>query len=137
MIPAGVISYSASAGSPYGPELIGNTDFATDTWWSKGSDWTISGGTANSSGVSGADLNSPLAYLTSGTTYKVEFDITASNGVGGMNVRIGSGYAPRYAATAVGHYSFEGTEAGYAKFYITSIIGWVGKIDNVSVKEVL
>ena len=41
-----------------GAELVTNGDFATDTDWSKGTGWTISGGTANCDGsqTSGTQL---------------------------------------------------------------------------------
>ena len=34
-------------------KLVTNGDFATDTDWTKGTGWTISGGTANCDGTNG------------------------------------------------------------------------------------
>ena len=56
LAPSGVSNGTVFTQKPvpiYGPELVTNGDFATDSDWSKGTGWTISGGTASFNG--GAD----------------------------------------------------------------------------------
>ena len=99
-----------------GDEQIVNGDFATDSDWTKGSGWSISGGKATKSG-------SDLAYLTQsslssvvGKTYKVKASIT---NVTTGNVRIdnftsGTAFTSdtevniTYKATSVGAFRFLG-----------------------------
>ena len=116
-----------------GDELVTNGDFDSDSDWTKGSGWTISGGKASKSG-------SDLAYLTQsslnsvvGKTYKVRASIT---NVTTGNIRIdnftsGTTYSGNVEISVV----FTATTAGPFRF-----LGWNGfngSIDNVSVKEVL
>ena len=64
-----------SKGLAQGPELITNGDFATDSGWSKGTGWTISGGQAV-----GASANSNLAQsisVSNGSLYKAKFTISS------------------------------------------------------------
>lgn len=118
------------------PELITNGTFDTDTDWTKGTGWTISGGKANNSGSTGA-LQS-LAYVgaIAGEEYIVSLTITSytsgtlrfSNGTG-----ITAGSNPDY--TAPGTYSINVTPSidGFIEIY--SVL-FNGSIDNVSVQRV-
>ena len=73
--------------SQIGPELVTNGDFATDSNWTKGTGWTISGGLLNASSVSSNCFQSSSFIL--GKTYKVTYSI--SNYVSGLfRVTIGS-----------------------------------------------
>jgi len=67
--------------SELGSELVTNGDFATDTAWTKDSDWTISGGKANYSTSSTAALIQNI-ILGSGVTYEVRFNVSESSGNG-------------------------------------------------------
>jgi len=96
-------------------ELIINGDFATDSDWSKGAGWTISGGKANCNGT-----NSPLdqSSISSSKTYKVNF---SSNEI--------------LSITSDGEYEAYGT-ADSSLFRLRSQGGFIGSVDNVSVVEV-
>jgi len=59
----------------YGSEEITNGDFATDSNWSKGAGWTISGGTANSSGVGGTLQQTSVLVI--GKSYKITCEANA------------------------------------------------------------
>ena len=41
----------------YGPDVVTNGDFASDSGWAKGTGWTISGGVATHSGGTDGNLN--------------------------------------------------------------------------------
>ena len=60
-----------------GSEEVTNGSFATDTDWTKGTGWTISGGIASFSGSAIAQLSQSLTGITDGDTYEITF--TASN----------------------------------------------------------
>ena len=64
-----------------GTEIIINGDFDNDSDWTKGTGWTISGGTANSVASGGSSYLSQNSILNSGNTYKITF--TISNYVSG------------------------------------------------------
>ena len=56
--------------------LVTNGTFDVDSYWTKGTGWTISGGAASFSNASGAEMYQTLA-LTAGT-YSVSVDVTGS-----------------------------------------------------------
>ena len=121
--------------SQEGSELITNGDFATDTNWSKSSNWTISGGAANSNGSNGAIYQN--IGLVSGKTYKVNVEVSLTSG--SLYVREGNNGSVAETITQSGSYEIyliSGTatsQVGYIQFYS---ISFNGSIDNVSVKEV-
>ena len=76
----------------YGPELVTNGDFATDSDWDKGNGTTISGGKANLDGSLSGSFQDPLrqfSVLTVGKKYKITF--TISDYVSGAVVVFGDG----------------------------------------------
>ena len=116
--------------SELGSELVTNGDFDTDSNWSKGAGWTISGGKANSDGTSG-NL-SQTSVVTVNKFFKIT--ITVSNYVSGT-VEVSAGAAPRNQMTANGTYTFYQKATPNTSFYIISQ-SFVGSVDNVSVKQV-
>jgi len=72
-----------------GPELVTNGTFDTDTDWTKGTGWTISGGQA--SHVAGsATLLYQTTSLTLGKVYKASCDVVSiSGGTGALQFRVG------------------------------------------------
>ena len=119
-----------------GSELVTNGDFATDSDWTLGTGWTISGGAANQDGSNGILRQSNVAPLN--TKFKVTFDLTNYNGNGGLTIKL----APtQYDVTLNGNGTYniftDGTNTLNDSLQIISSNGFVGSIDNVSVKEVL
>lgn len=115
-------------------EMISNGDFATDTVWSKGTGWTISGGKATKA-VSGNG-----SYLVQGASvtdriYRVTFTVSdySAGTCGGIAGTTSN------APTQV---SANGTYTHYVRATNTGGVGvwgsasFVGSIDNVSVVEV-
>ena len=76
----GAISTNKNVITPSsGSELVTNGGFDTDTTWTKGDGWTISGGTANASTTGNSNI-SQGAVLTVGNWYQATLNITSLSG---------------------------------------------------------
>ena len=126
--------------STQGSEEITNGSFATDSDWTKGTGWTISGGKAvSNSSVGYQSLSQSNAISNSnGKTFKCNFTISGySSGLVALYI---SGFINNsYFIGANGDYEIyimvsQGT-SGNVEF-LTNSSGFVGSIDNVSIKEV-
>lgn len=115
----------------YGPDLVINGDFATDSNWTvaAGSGWTISNGKASNDGSSGNLQQSSI--LDVGKVYLIT--ITVSDYVSG-NVQVSAGAGPRGSVTANGTYTFIQTAQNNSSFYLVSS-AFVGSVESVSVQE--
>ena len=121
-----------SVGVPAITWPIANTDFSTDTFWTKEGGWSISGGTANFSGVSPSNI-----YQTVGVAgLTVEITYTISNYVSGVfRSRAGSSFGT--ARTANGTYTDTITAPATGIIGVEAASGsvsTVGSIDNISVR---
>ena len=125
----GLVNYAEVVGG----EEVTNGDFATDSDWVKATGWTISGGLANANTTAYRTLAQNIPIIL-GKKYKVVYDVVSfTSGSVSMTIGADSGIL----RNAVGTYS-EIIE--YNNFYSSSGIrsgasGFVGSIDNVSVKE--
>jgi hypothetical protein len=118
----------------YGSELVTNGDFATDSDWTKGTGWSISGGVAVHTGATAGYLTQ--ANVTeAGKLYQVTLDITA----------LASGKSVQIWDTSGGNIllTFDGTGSVSGNFVAKSTTLHIREsasaectIDNVSVKEV-
>lgn len=126
---------SASPGS----ELVVNGGFSADTNWTKGTGWTISGGTANHLSNGTGTLQPAVSLApTVGATYQVSFTITSITtptiGIrftfGGVSINgFGEGFKE------VGTYTFNIKASSNANLVFTPLgTGARFSIDNVSVK---
>ena len=114
----------------YGSEEIVNGDFATDSDWTVGSTWSISGGSAN---CDGGTSNLDQASIVTNTKYKVT--ITVSNiTTGTLAVRLGGSNVDVLSLTKNGTYTGYGLSNGDV-FRLRSQSGFDGSVDNVSVVE--
>ena len=122
--------YSIKPAYALGSELIINGNFATDSNWIKGTGWTISGGEANCNSGSSTELYQSLAV--SGKTYKITFTITSYTS-GQIAARAGgiTGVVRTSIGTFTDTITANGTQLG-----VFNSGGFVGSIDNVSVKEI-
>lgn len=125
-----------------GPELITNGAFDSDTYWTKGTGWTISGGRASRDSQASATELKTGAILTEGSTYKLTFTLVA---ISGASLSVQSG-GP--GATQVGYPST--STPGVYSLYVTAktlstvnairfiaVSDCVVSIDNVSLREVI
>ena len=118
-----------------GAEKVVNGDFATDTDWTKGTGWTISGGIATLDGtqVGGSTLSSTNMSVTVGKTYKVTVNVSATSSgfrlydtLGVVSYGLVLGENVHYRTVASSTYTI----------LPLGLAGATGSIDNVSVKEV-
>jgi len=113
-------------------ELVTNGTFDTDTDWTKGGSWEISGGSANKPSTGTAFIYQENA-LTAGQTYVLTFDLTITSGIG-VDVR------PSYnSGTGAIRVTTAGTNtitfvSGDGSVALASVGDFTGSIDNVSVK---
>ena len=134
---AGTINQGWFIAQGSGADLVTNGEFATDTGWTKGVGWTISGGTAVATAVVNNQLTQNIGAVA-GKTYTITFTLDAGwSGVlfcaiGGISSPIST-----TRANAAGTYSFHciagSSTPGILYFYPNSAC--TGTIDNVSVRE--
>ena len=124
-----------SKGLAQGPEQVTNGDFATDSGWSKGPGWTISGGKATQSGGTG-DLSQTITTVA-GRSYLLSSEIT--DYVSGQLDVEAFPLTNRLWKDAAGYYSV----IFVADSSSTTILAnprnsapFIGSIDNVSVTEI-
>jgi len=149
-----MITFSRASGGygftkvSYGPELVTNGTFDTDSDWVKGTGWSISGGVAISNNASGfSDIDQSIA-VTANKIYRLEFSVTSYTS-GALKPYLGNNgnaLADSYAgnltilktADSVGDFYaffvFDASQAAQILFRANN--GFVGSIDNISVKEV-
>ena len=116
-----------------GAELVVNGDFATDTDWTKGTGWTISGGTANCDGSQSGNTDLTQSIATSiGKQYKITY--TVSNySAGSIKIRLNSG---NVSLSKSSNGTFAEVLSGQGGgFSLRADLDFIGSIDNVSVKE--
>lgn len=97
----------ASIGLTYGPELLANGNFATDTVWVKGASWVIAGNAATVTTPAAASLLSQALALTVGNLYRVQYTVTAYTS-GALFVRFtnaGATVTTISSSSAVGTYT--------------------------------
>ena len=118
-------------------EEITNGSFATDTDWTKGTGWTISGGKATTTGAIGEITQTGLG-LTDGEDYYIR--VTTSGGSyneGGLKIRLG-GVDNLASITEDGTFDFKVTNGSVNDeigFYVETNNAFVGSIDDVSCKS--
>ena len=121
--------------SQEGSELVTNGDFVTDSDWSKGANWTISGGTANSDGVNATSNFSQVVTSFSGKTFLVEG--SASNVSQGFAYISLGGTDLQIVVNSNGSFKHYVTiSSGNSTLFISARNNFIGSIDNVSIKEV-
>jgi len=129
--------------SQEGSEEVTNGNFATDTKWTKGTGWTISGGSANCDGTQSGNttlvqqngIKGAIIDFVVGKTYKVNFDIIVTSGQI-SNVEVASSYDSNAITTSGNHTTYIRAVSTNDRFTITANPDFIGSIDNVSVKEV-
>lgn len=117
-----------------GPELVTNGNFATDTAWTKGAQWTIASGVATKTGVGDSILQQSLA-ITVGASYVVTFTITSTVTAGdGMSFFLGQTSSAIRSAPGTYTETLVPVLGTNLEFGARGADAWEGSIDNVSVK---
>jgi hypothetical protein len=126
--------------SQIGSELITNGDFATDTNWTKGTGWSISGGSANCDGTQTSETNLIQTNLPLGTNkiFKIEFELKNYQAGELIYVNLtGTGILEFENINVNGTYvAYSGLSTGDNFITFRANADFIGSIENVSVKEV-
>lgn len=121
-----------------GSELIVNGDMSSSTGWTLMSGWAIGSGTLNA--TSTTLFAYQIGVFSVGKTYRVQFDVTEYTS-GSFVFGFGNNLADHTTSTitATGSYSEDitVTTLGFNGAGFDGITSFTGKIDNVSVKEIL
>ena len=121
----------------YGPNLVTNGDFASDSGWDKGTGWTISGGVATHSGGTDGNLNNTgyTVSAPSNKTFTITYTISGHT-AGSVRVGLAGGNAQYLTHNgANGTYTGSVTNTGGNLYVRFQTAGFLGSIDNVSVRE--
>jgi len=127
-------------GSPYA-NVVQNGDFATDSDWTKGTGWAISGGTANCNGTQSSTSTFETTVGISGITnkqVKFTFDITNYQAGNLSSVTLqGTGANEFINLNSNGTYTaYISSTDNTPKILFNADADFVGSIDNVTVEEV-
>jgi hypothetical protein len=122
-----------SRGLALGPELVTNGGFATDTDWTKGTDWSIGSGVATKTAGTAANLTQTIAS-TASRSYQCAATVTRT--AGALTVSIGtSGTTAVFNAS--GTYTFYVTSGSSTQtLTFAADASFAGTIDNISVREI-
>jgi hypothetical protein len=136
----GVQEVSNGSFSQEGVQLVTNGDFATDTDWSKGTGWSISGGSANCDGTqtSATNLIQSSLALGTGKIFKIEFELKDYQAGELIYVNLtGTGILEFENINANGTYvAYSGLSTGDNFITFRADADFIGSIDNCSVREV-
>lgn len=134
--PVGLI-LDKSKGLALGSELVTNGGFDTDTNWTKGADWTITGGSAVK--VAGASTSTVYqsVTVTAGKSYKITVVVSANNNAGVLRVDFrGTTTVSSSTFTGTGTFTTILTAAtGNNEVHIVGQSVEAATIDSISVKE--
>lgn len=128
-----VASNKALSTPTLGAELFLNGTFAADTNWTKGTGWTISGGTGNKAAGTAGTISQTVA--TANNWYKLLWDVTVTASTFGATLGGATNFGKTFSATQAGIVSAKytiGTGLGYRGLTATS----AGSIDNASAKAI-
>ena len=138
-------AYNVKPVPEYGPELVTNGDFATDSDWDKSSSWSIGGGIATYDKLSsGQELRQLMSSIAVGKTIEVKFDISNIEATKSAYFKLDCSGTPEsifaYTLFSEGTYTYRHTiTGGFNRLTFTAINSGNGgafSIDNISVKEV-
>jgi hypothetical protein len=120
----------------FGVDLITNGDFATDTDWSKGTGWTISGGVAHCDGTqTGLSSLGQAGVVTIGNLYKVTFELS-NNAAGNIRVLVGSPNTEWAWLSGNGPKTVYYFGEGNTTLYFQADADFIGDIDNAVMQQV-
>lgn len=113
--------------------LVQNGTFASDTAWTKGTGWTISGGVATKTAGTAAGIEQAIEEASIGFYGLLGLDLTRT--AGDLYLRLG-GAANQHAVSATATYSRTLRSEGINKnLSFVGSSGFAGTVDNVSLWE--
>jgi hypothetical protein len=121
-----------SAGLVRGVEKVVNGGFSTDTDWTKGTGWSISGGVATKVAGTASNLTPAVALVpTVSKVYEVVYTLTRTAGTATISFGAGAGSAK----SASGTYTEKLLASTTGNLTVAADASFAGTIDNISVRE--
>jgi len=121
-----------SAGLVRGVEKVVNGGFSTDTDWTKGTGWSISGGVATKVAGTASNLTPAVALVpTVSKVYEVVYTLTRTAGTATISFGAGAGSAK----SASGTYTEKLLASTTGNLTVAVDASFAGTIDNISIKE--
>src|SRR6056300_319380 len=116
-------------------ELVTNGTFDSDTDWTKGTGWTISGGQAVATAVTSAAAIAQPITRTAGKVYKISVDVSGSSGSYSLNIN-GAGTGDILTGDGTKTVYTVASTTGSLDLQIQQRTGatLTGNFDNISVK---
>lgn len=131
--PVGLI-LDKSKGLVLGGELVINGSFDTDTAWNKNTGVSISSGIVNISTTASGHAISQATAVPANKIYKVTYTINSYSS-GGLRCNVGGTVG--IIRNSDGTFTEYVRAFGYSTLQLVTTSGFVGSVDNFSVKEVL
>jgi parallel beta-helix repeat protein len=130
----GKLSIAGGAVATEGSDKVTNGGFDTDTDWTKGTGWTISGGVASKTAGTSSDLEQDVS-VSIYTMYKITFDYTRTAGT--LQVELGGTTHDTTFGSGDGSKEIYIYTSGTGNFKFKADDSWAGTIDNASVEEII
>lgn len=118
-----------------GVEVVVNGGFNSDTDWTKGTGWSISGGLAVSVATTNTNVSNTAMSSNDNVTYRTSFEITAYTS-GNVRMRAGS-FGSTHDEVGVFEQDIVSTSSSAILLSANFTNGFVGSADNLSVKRFL
>lgn len=117
-------------------ELVTNGTFDADANWTKGTNWTITGGQAVASSVPAFQAISQAISITAGVDYDVSIDAVVTSGSASLYLGSSGDADVRIALNSTGTYTATITAKATATVLVRAEgSGFTGTLDNISVQE--
>ena len=122
----------------YGPNLVTNGGFSTDSDWTLGAGWTVSAGSAVYSGNNGTSyIFQNNIILNTGSTYLVKIDVAHNEGTGTNPIEFGTTRIQNTHLQIGTHEILYTPITGSFNFRIYARDGERFEISNISIRELL
>lgn len=128
-----IINIGLKNKSIYGPELVINGNFDSDTIWNKSAGWEIAGGEAVATATALDIIQTGI--LTIGELYRVYWEMSEYT-AGSVRAKLGGPGGVGVSQTETGVFEEFITAVG-TYFSFDGVAAYTGKITSVSIKKVL
>jgi hypothetical protein len=119
----------------YGPELVTNGGFDSDSDWFKDSGWSISDGSAHRSNTGSTTYLSQSVTFVAGKTYAVSYNLTRTSGGSTVQFIGGTSASGSFQNSSGFKTEFITANSGNATLRFQGSSSFAGSIDNVSVRK--
>jgi len=115
--------------------LVQNGGFDSDTVWTKGTNWSISGGVAVKAPTTAGSISAPASGLKAGRTFRISFDLVRSNASFRVQFLGGTIVDGTDVSTSATHVEHLTAVSGNNALNIYGATNSDGTVDNVTLYE--